>query len=161
MDTGVSVCREATNENLEGGIWVVGSGESFSYHTEEIPVSNHWYRQDGKGKWRRRGRDVQGQGWNAAGRVRFARDGAATGRQGFTMRMGGGWNVNFTAFCQASHTESNTHSRKCGRGGSTKQRKRNGGRERWCNCWDRRSKATMVWFVKWDGRSRIAQRRFY
>ena len=29
MKAGVSVCREATNENLEGGIWVAGSGESF------------------------------------------------------------------------------------------------------------------------------------
>lgn len=67
MQTGVSVCKKATNENLEGGIWVVGSGERFWYHTEEIPVSNHWCRQDGKGKWRRRGVDVQGQGWNAAG----------------------------------------------------------------------------------------------
>lgn len=52
------------------------------------------------------------------------------------------------------------HTQKCGRGGLTKRRGMRGGRETWCNFWDRRSKVTRGWVAKWDGHSCIAQRRF-
>lgn len=69
------------------------------------------------------------------------------------MRMGRESNVSFTGSCWASHTESNTHTPRCGRDGSRKQRGMRGGRETWCNFWGRRWKATREWVVKWEGRS--------